>query len=181
MLYDILIPFIAIGLAELGDKTQLAVFCLASKTKKCLQLFFGVMLALIIADGIAILLGSYITTLVPQSVIKIIAGAIFITVGIVILLNNKKEEAKCELKMPFMSGFSLILISEMGDKTQIAAGLFATKFNPFLAFFGVILALTILSLMAVYLGKFVVTKLEKKTVSIIAGILFILIGILIFL
>jgi len=180
MLYDILIPFMAIGLAELGDKTQLAVFCLASKTKKCLQLFFGVMLAFIIADGIAILLGSYITTLVPQSVIKIIAGAIFIAVGIVILLNHKKEEAKCELKMPFMSGFSLILISEMGDKTQIASALFAVKFNPIFVFMGVITALIILSLMAIYLGKLISEKLDKKKISVIAGSLFVLIGIFCF-
>jgi len=33
MLQEFIIPFLAIGLAELGDKTQLAIFCLASQTK----------------------------------------------------------------------------------------------------------------------------------------------------
>ncbi len=70
-----------------------------------------------------------------------------------------------------------MLLSEMGDKTQIASGLFATKFNPILVFIGVILALTLLSLIAVFLGKFLTKKINKKTISIIAGILFILIGI----
>ena len=180
MIQDFLIPFLAIGLAELGDKTQLAVFCLASKTKKYLQLFIGVVLAFVIADGLAILLGDFIAKNIPMNYVKIGAGTIFIVVGIYMLANYKKEEKKHEIKTPFMSGFWLVLISEMGDKTQIASGLFATKFNPVLVFIGVIAALIVLSVIAIYLGKFVMEKINKKTVSFIAGILFILIGIISF-
>ena len=178
MIQDILIPFITAGLAELGDKTQLAVFALASKTKKYMQLLLGIILAFIIADGLAVFLGDFIKKVIPMNYIKIGSGIIFIIFGIIILMSyKKKEKKKYHLKNPFFSGFSLILISEMGDKTQIASGLFATKFNPILVLIGVILALTILSIMAIYLGKFLATKLKRKTVSIIAGILFILIGI----
>ncbi|MEK7715894.1 MAG: TMEM165/GDT1 family protein, partial [candidate division NC10 bacterium] len=35
------IPFGTVALAELGDKTQLAVICLASKTRRHGQLFLG--------------------------------------------------------------------------------------------------------------------------------------------
>jgi putative Ca2+/H+ antiporter (TMEM165/GDT1 family) len=75
-----------------------------------------------------------------------------------------------------MSGFWLILIAEMGDKTQLAAALFATQYNPLLVFVGVMLAVFILSVMAVYLGKIIMDKVDKKTISTIAGIMFILIG-----
>lgn len=177
MLQDFLIPFVAIGLAELGDKTQLAVLALSSKTKKHLQLLLGVILAFLIADGLAILLGDYITNFIPRDYIKIGAGIIFIIFGIVILMNNKEEKEKYELKNPFMSSFWLILASEMGDKTQIAAALFATEYNSWLVLLGVMLALTLLSLMAVYLGKIITKKLNKRTISITAGILFIMIGI----
>lgn len=177
MIQDILIPFLAIGLAELGDKTQLAVFCLASKTKKYLQLLLGVTLAFIIADGLAILLGDFIAKIIPIIYVKIGAGIIFIIIGVIMLINYKKEEKKYKLKTPFLSGFGLVLISEMGDKTQLASGLFATKFNPAFVFIGVIAALVVLSLIAIYLGRFIMEKVNKKTVSIIAGILFILIGI----
>ncbi len=54
MLQDILIPLIVVGLAELGDKTQLSTLLLASKTKKHIQLFLGTILAFLIVDGIAI-------------------------------------------------------------------------------------------------------------------------------
>lgn len=113
--------------------------------------------------------------------IKIAAGAIFIIFGvitlIITLINHTKEESKFELKNPFVSSFLLVLMMEMGDKTQIASGLFATKFNAFFVFLGVIAALTMLSVMAVYLGKIISRKINKKTISIISGILFILIGI----
>lgn len=181
MIQDILIPFLVVGLAELGDKTQLAVFCLASKTKNYVQLLLGVMLAFLIADGLAVFLGNYISELIPQDYIKIGAGIIFIIVGMVMLLKRNEEERKCDLKTPFISGFTLVLISEMGDKTQIASGLFATQFNPFFVLIGVIASLTLLSVIAIYLGKFIMEKINRKTVSVIAGVLFILVGIASFL
>ena len=166
MIQDILIPFLAIGVAELGDKTQLAVFCLASKTKRCLQLFLGVLLAFILADGLAVVLGSYITEIFPMEYIKIGSGIIFIAFGVFTLINHSKGEKKCEIKTPFASGFWLILFSEMGDKTQIASALFAARYNPVFVLVGVLSSLAVLSLMVIYLGRFVVTKINKKTVSI---------------
>jgi len=177
MIADILVPLTAVGLAELGDKTQLTILCLASKTKRHFELLSGVILAFVIADGLAIILGNFITTYIPINYIKVVSGAIFIFFGITILVSKKQEEAKCELKRPFASGFLLILVSEMGDKTQIAAGLFATKFNPTMVFIGVISALTVLSIMAIYLGKIIALKLNRKALSNIAGMVFILIGV----
>ena len=180
MIQDLLIPFVSIGLAELGDKTQIAVLCLASKTKKYIQLLLGVILAFAITDGLAILLGNFITAHIPILYIKIVSGAVFIIFGLITLLNNKTEEAKCELKQPFTSGFLLILLSEMGDKTQIASGLLATKYNPVMVFIGVFSALTLLSVMAVYLGKFIALKMNKRVTSKVAGIVFVVLGILCF-
>ena len=180
MIQDLLIPFVSVGLAELGDKTQLAVLCLASKTKKYLRLLLGVILAFAITDGLAILLGNFITAHIPILYIKIVSGTLFIIFGLVTLLKNRTEKARCELKQPFTSGFFLILVSEMGDKTQIASGLFATKYNPVMVFIGVLSALTVLSVMAVYLGKFIALRMNKRVISKIAGVMFIALGILCF-
>jgi putative Ca2+/H+ antiporter (TMEM165/GDT1 family) len=177
MLKDFLIPFLTIGIAELGDKTQLAIFYLASNTRKYFQLLSGVVLAFIIADGMAIVFGNFIANLVPIRYIKIISGAVFIVFGILTFAAKKEEESECRLKNPFLSGFGIVLLSEMGDKTQIASGLFATKFNPFMVFLGVITALAVLSLIAIYLGKYLLSKMDKRIVSAIAGVLFILIGV----
>lgn len=181
MLADMLIPFAAIGLAELGDKTQLAVLCLSSKTKRHIELLLGIILAFVIADGLAIILGNYVPSYIPIQYLKTLSGITFIIFGIFTLMNSKKEEAQCEMKQPFSSAFLLIFVSEMGDKTQIAAGLFATKYNPVWVFIGVIFALTVLSVMTVYLGKFIALKINKRAISTVAGIVFILLGISFFL
>ena len=182
MLEDILIPLAVVGLAELGDKTQLSVLLLSSRTQKHLHLLLGVMLAFLVVDGIAILAGQWITTVLPSGLIKILSGAIFIIFGILIL-RNKEEEIKSKYysKGPFYSGFALIFLAEWGDKTQIASGLFATQYNGLMVLIGVMTALFLLSVVAIYLGKFVSSRIEEKTITKIAGILFILIGMSFFL
>ena len=178
MIYDILIPFLLVGLAELGDKTQLAILVLSTKTKEHKTLLLGVILAFMITDGVAILFGNYIAQAVPIEYVKLASGLIFIFFGFMILKNNGKddENGTYELKSPLASGFGIVVVSEMGDKTQLAAALFATQYNPFLVFLGVMVSLSFLSTLTIYLGKFIVKKINTKNISTVAGILFILIG-----
>lgn len=183
VIQDLLIPFLLVGLAEMGDKTQLAVLVLSTKTRKHASLLAGVMLAFILTDGFAILFGNFIAEKIPAEYVSIGAGIMFIFFGLITLLNSKGNESDnfYELKNPFITGFSLILVSEMGDKTQLASALFATQYNPLMVFIGVVVALFILSVMAVYVGKAMKEKINKKTISKAAGILFIVIGISFFL
>lgn len=181
MFVDFIVPFITTALAELGDKTQIAIIVLSTRTKKHLVLLSGVILAFILTDGIAVLLGNYITKIIPLFYIRIASGIVFIIFGIITLLSREKDDEVKDLKNPFISGFGIIFLSELGDKTQIAAGLFATKYNEVLVFLGVIFALGLLSLLAVYLGKFIMDKINRRVISYIAGAIFIIIGILAFL
>ena len=180
MVPDILIPLIVVGLAELGDKTQLSTLLLASKTDKHLHLLLGIILAFLIVDGIAILAGEWITDIAPRELIKMLSGVIFIIFGLLTLIfRNKREvtKTKYHFENPFYSGFILIFVSEWGDKTQIATGLFATQYNGLMVLTGVIIALSLLSVIAIYSGKFISDKVNRETITTIAGISFILIGV----
>lgn len=182
MLEEILIPLIVVGLAELGDKTQLAILLLSSKTKKHRELLAGVIAAFLVVDGIAILAGGWITNILDANLIKIVSGAVFIIFGVIILRGEKEEiKSRYYSKRPFYSAFALIFLAEWGDKTQIASALFATKYNGFMVLAGVMTALTLLSLMTIYLGKFISGKIDEKKITKIAGILFVVIGISFFL
>lgn len=177
MIEDLLVPFVAVGLAELGDKTQLSILLLSSKTQKHLHLLIGVTLAFLIADGAAIMLGSYATDMLPVSWLKIASGIIFTTFGLLTLIRREKTvESKLYSQNSFIAGFVLIFISELGDKTQIASALIATQYNTLLVLAGVMTALTLLSLMAIYLGKLIANKIDKNLISKIAGVAFIAIG-----
>lgn len=182
MLSDLLIPLIAVGLAELGDKTQLSLVLLSSKTKKHSQLLLGAILAFLVVDGFAILVGSWVTNVVPMSLLKVVSGVVFVVFGVLILRGGADmDEGKLYSNSPFVSGFALIFITEWGDKTQIAAALFATRYNAWMVLIGAVTALAILSAMAVYLGKFVSDRVDKRIISKIAGAVFVLMGLSFFL
>jgi putative Ca2+/H+ antiporter (TMEM165/GDT1 family) len=177
-LEDILIPLVAVGLAEMGDKTQLSVLLLSSRTREYIQLLLGVMLAFLLADGFAILVGSWVTNVIPIHLIKLVSGAVFILFGIMILRGDRDEDEDCSLspKNAFVSGFSMIFLSEWGDKTQIASALFATEYDPGMVFIGVMTALLLLSIMAIWLGRFLSSRVDRRFITKAAGAVFLLIG-----
>jgi len=178
MMADVLLPLIAVGLAELGDKTQLSILLLSSKTTKHLQLLLGVFFAFLAVDGVAVLVGSWVTDIVPIDVLRLTAGSVFVIFGLLTLRAKEEEgESKFRFKNPFLSGFALIFMMEWGDKTQIASALFAAKYNPIMVLLGSMMALTALSVIAVYLGKIVSSKVDSELITRIAGIVFIIIGI----
>ncbi|MBW1676779.1 MAG: TMEM165/GDT1 family protein [Deltaproteobacteria bacterium] len=75
-----------IFLAELGDKTQLATFAFASNSKSRLAVFLGSAGALVLTSLLAVLFGSVVSRLVPSNYIKIGAGALFVLLGLWMLL-----------------------------------------------------------------------------------------------
>lgn len=172
------IPFTAILFAELFDKSQLSVLLLASKTKRHAELLLGVFLAFVVVDGLAILLGSVVTQLLPPLVLRLVSGLLFIVFGVMSLRSKEEDETtNTKLTNPVTSGFVLVFFSEWGDKTQLASALFATRYNPIFVFFGVITALFLLSVMAIYIGGLLKKNMKQQTIKKIAGVLFLLIGI----
>ena len=80
--------FTVIFLAELGDKTQLATFLFAAdKETSKWAVFAGASLALILASAIGVLAGGAISQFVGEKLLRYIAGAGFIGIGIWTLVS----------------------------------------------------------------------------------------------
>lgn len=77
-----------IFLAELGDKTQLAVLTLSVKTKSPFWVFLGASLALIVLSFIGAYLGEVLTRYIPRDIFEKIVGLIFIIVGILTIFKK---------------------------------------------------------------------------------------------
>lgn len=77
--------FATLFLAELGDKTQLAVITMTSKTNAAVSVFLGAALALIVVTAIGVLFGSVITQYVPAEWLQRIVAVAFIVVGVLML------------------------------------------------------------------------------------------------
>ena len=89
MEYKVLLTvFIAVFIAELGDKTQLATMLFAAdKEVSKLTVFVGASLALILASAIGVLAGSAISNYVSEKHLNYIAGIGFVGIGIWTLLR----------------------------------------------------------------------------------------------
>ena len=83
--------FFTVFLAEMGDKTQLTTITLSSTTNKPLAVFIGSSIALVLATLLGALAGGSIANLIPDFILKLISGIVFLFLGINILAQNKKE------------------------------------------------------------------------------------------
>ncbi|GAB4337285.1 MAG: TMEM165/GDT1 family protein [Candidatus Abyssubacteria bacterium] len=80
--------FTAVFLAELGDKTQLAILGLAAESKSLGSVFIGATAAMLTATVLAVVLGGLIAHYVPVRIVHIVAGLAFITIGILMLAGK---------------------------------------------------------------------------------------------
>lgn len=80
--------FITLFLAELGDKTQLAIITMTAKTDSKLAVFVGASLALVVVSLLAVLLGSLLAQYVPTEWLRRIVAVAFIGVGILMLIGK---------------------------------------------------------------------------------------------
>jgi Ca2+/H+ antiporter, TMEM165/GDT1 family len=80
--------FLTLFLAELGDKTQLAVIMLTAKTDSKWAVFLGASAALVIVSLIAVLVGGVLSQYVPTEWLQRIVAVAFIAVGVLMLFGK---------------------------------------------------------------------------------------------
>lgn len=74
--------FVAIFLAELGDKTQLAVLAASAREQNGWAVFFGACAALVASTALAFLAGSWLSHRLDPKLVRRAAGALFIVLGV---------------------------------------------------------------------------------------------------
>lgn len=180
--------FVLVGLAELGDKTQLAALMLVSRYKKPARVLLGVLLAFIVADGLAVFFGSaLLTAFLPMEKIRLAASAIFVLIGISLLLEKRQEEKGPNNKLgnammgPIMSAFLITVMAEMGDKTQLSAAVLSARYgSPLSVLAGLLLGVALVNGSAIFAWNAISRHVEKNMhlVKKLFGLVFILAGVL---
>ena len=177
-----LTPFVAsfflVAVAELGDKTQIAVITLASRFK-AFSVFSGAMLAFLLTTGIAVAIGDALTLVLPTFWIRIIAATIFLAFGIYTIVSRKREaQVKTEdTRNVFFSSFSLITLMELGDKTQFAVIALSAEYESFLlVYLGVIIAFVFITGLGVTVGTALTKLVPLEYIQLGSGLIFILFG-----
>ncbi len=88
MLKTVMTAFWLVFIAELGDKTQLQTMLLATQSKSIFSVFIGASLALVLSALLGVVVGSYITKLIPPNYLQIGAGFSFIIIGILTIMGK---------------------------------------------------------------------------------------------
>ena len=83
--------FVALFLAELGDKTQLAVVSFIAGGSSRLAVFIGASLALIASTALAVLVGDGLLRVVKPAYLQLGAAALFLIVGVLVGLEALKQ------------------------------------------------------------------------------------------
>jgi putative Ca2+/H+ antiporter (TMEM165/GDT1 family) len=84
----LLSTFALLFMAELGDKTQLAVISMTTKYKAPLWIFIGATLALAAVTGIGVMGGELFTRIIPEAVLRKVAAILFVGMGLLMWFDK---------------------------------------------------------------------------------------------
>ena len=80
--------FLTLFLAELGDKTQLAVITMTSSTESKLSVLLGASLALVVVTILGVAVGGILSQYVPTEWLQRIVATAFIVIGVLMLVGK---------------------------------------------------------------------------------------------
>ncbi|WP_018545351.1 TMEM165/GDT1 family protein [Streptomyces sp. LaPpAH-108] len=174
--------FGVIFLAELPDKTALAGLVLGARYRAS-YVFVGVAAAFTLHVVLAVAAGS-VLTLLPQQIVHALTGVLFLGGAAVLLL--KKDEGEEEIKKPADqsfwkvagTGFTLILVAEFGDLTQIMTANLAARYDdPLSVGLGAVLGLWAVAGLGIVGGKALMKRVPLRLITQIAALLMVGLGV----
>lgn len=84
--------FATVFLAELGDKTQLAIVTISGTSSRPLAVFAGSSLALVFASLLGAAAGGSLSAVIPTDALQLAAAAGFLVIGIRLIVKAGGEE-----------------------------------------------------------------------------------------
>jgi putative Ca2+/H+ antiporter (TMEM165/GDT1 family) len=186
--------------AELGDKTQLAVVTQTCKHRHPWAVFAGASAALIVVTALGALGGQVLGRVVPPRVLHIAAAVAFTVMGALVAREayragrGRSSGDSCENPFTgptegassapwdwraFSSTFGLLFLAELGDKTQLAVlSLSSQHRDVWPVFGGGALALTLVTALGVLGGQGLSRLIPEPVLLWVSASAFIVMGIL---
>jgi Ca2+/H+ antiporter, TMEM165/GDT1 family len=176
------IVFGVIFLAELPDKTALASLMLGTRYRAS-YVFAGVAAAFAVHVALAIAAGSLLA-LLPHRWVQGVVGLMFL-VGAAVLLFKREEEDDEEMRRPkdqsfwkvAGAGFTLILVAEFGDLTQIMTANLAARYDdPLSVGVGAVLGLWAVGALGILGGRALMSRVPLRLITKIAALVMIVLA-----
>jgi putative Ca2+/H+ antiporter (TMEM165/GDT1 family) len=175
-----LLSTVVVGLAEIGDKTQILALMLAARFLRPVPIIFGIFFATIANHAAAGLVGTFFGDVLGGPWMRWILGLSFLSVAIWALIPDKYEVANRAISRSgaFSATLCAFFIAEIGDKTQIATIGLAARFEQFYpVVIGTTLGMMLANVPAVLIGDRIAGRLPVRAIRIVAAVVFAVLGI----
>lgn len=169
-----------VGLAEIGDKTQLLAFLLAAKFRKPLPIVLAIFVATVANHAFAAAVGAWITSMLGPDVLRWVLGVSFLAMAAWTLIPDKLDEEDTKLAKygVFLTTLIAFFMAEMGDKTQVATvALAARYYDIYSVVLGTTFGMMLANVPAVYLGDKIANRVSLRLVHGIAALVFAVLGV----
>jgi len=176
------IAFVAIFLAEFGDKSQLLVLAFATRYP-WRPVVAGVVIAAAIIQGASVLVGAAVGAILPEMLVAIVSGVAFLAVAAWTLLGDANDEEGHPSLRP-LAGTALVLTvagtfiaAELGDKTMLATVTLAADHDWVGVWIGSTLGMVAADALAIVVGAIAGKHLPERFIQLAAAALFVVFGV----
>jgi Ca2+/H+ antiporter, TMEM165/GDT1 family len=175
-----LISAMVVGLAEVGDKTQILSMMLAARFHRPLPIVCGILVATLANHEGAGLEGLVFGSLLTGAWMHWVLGISFLSVAVWALFPEKcsSESAPLGGTKVFLATLCAFFVAEIGDKTQLATVGLAARFESFYpVVIGTTLGMMVANVPAVLIGRRAASWLPMKAIRLTAAAAFGALGI----
>ncbi len=171
-----------VALGEMGDKTQLLAFVLATRFKRPLPIVLGILAATLLNHALAGFVGTAIADWLGPTALRWVIGLGFLAMAAWIMVPDRVD-ADAAGGAPRFGVFGTTLVAfflaEMGDKTQLATVALAARYHELLPVVaGTTLGMMLADVPAVFIGDRLAKKVSMPLLHGIAALIFAVLGLL---
>lgn len=180
----LVLSFVLVFLAELGDKTQLVAIAFATRYRMG-EVLAGAVLGTLAVTGVSVGLGASIGQLFADHWLKIVTGMLLIVFAIVIARESREAEDSTGPRLsgragPVIGVAVTFFVAEIGDKTMLATiGIAAQSDAYALVWVGASAGMILANVIGIALGRLAGRKLGERRIRWIAATLFFASGVII--
>lgn len=174
MIGDLVLSFVLVFLTEIGDKTMISVLCIAAQRGRPLVILGATTLALLITSVVGIAAGQVLSSVLSRQLLVVASGVLFIVIGFWILTSRSQGNEMCDHSTTFARSFTVVVASEMGDKSQLAILAMATQFpSPVLILCGAMLAFLVVNTIGIAIGHKSSNHIPVRYARLVAAVIFV--------
>jgi len=170
----LLLSTLAVAVAEIGDKTQLLALLLAARFRRPWPIVLGILVATLLNHALAVWAGALVARWLTPDVLRWLVAGSFLAVALWTLRPDAiDDDQPLPARGAFVATTIAFFLAEIGDKTQVATVLLATRYEPlWQVVLGTTAGMLLANVPVVLLGSRFARRLPLRAARAAAAVLF---------